>query len=315
MINLFPVAIVKNSLVSVFLYNFGRKYKFSFVAAMAIITLISDMGLKDYYVAAVKGSIYRHFPEVTLVDISHNVTPFNIAEAAFLLRQVYADFPEGTVHIIAVAPEEIIYPRHPESDILHVAIRFNGQYFVGADNGVFGMIFDREPEEIVQITLPHEADDLTFPVKTRFAPAAAHLARGGTLSVIGKAQSSYRSMPAIQPMHSGNTLRGIVTHIDAYGNVFTNIRKTLFKETQRKRAFTLYAGRENDHEIETISNTYNDVAPGDALALFTTGGYLQIAINKGAEGAGGGAAKLMGLHINDVITIVFEDTPSNISEL
>ncbi len=120
---------------------------------MAIITLTSDMGLKDYYVASVKGAILRHCEDAVLVDITHQVTPFNIAEAGFVVKNAFAEFPEGSIHLIAISPEEVLHPEDPDRDILHVACRYKGHYFIGADNGMFSLIFDHEPEELVTLNL------------------------------------------------------------------------------------------------------------------------------------------------------------------
>ena len=98
---------------------------------MSIITLISDFGLKDHYVGILKGKIYSQFPEVNIVDISHFVSKFNIFDASYLLEVSYHHFPKGTVHVMAVDAAQT-------QDTNHVALLYDGHYFIGADNGVFG---------------------------------------------------------------------------------------------------------------------------------------------------------------------------------
>ncbi len=141
---------------------------------MAVITLTTDLGLVDNYVASVKGAILKGYPEATIVDITHEVPQFDLQKSAFILRNCYQDFPEGTVHILGVNSEADV-------NIPHVALFANGHYFIGADNGVFSLIFDNPPEKVVELTISQDTDRVTFPTKDVFVKAACHIARGGTL--------------------------------------------------------------------------------------------------------------------------------------
>ena len=111
---------------------------------MAIITLTSDWGLSDYYIAAVKGAIYSASPDVTIVDVTHNIARFDIRSAAFIIKNCYKNFPDGTIHILAVDTEESV-------DNPHVALKMNGHYFIGTDNSIFSLIIGEEPYEAVII--------------------------------------------------------------------------------------------------------------------------------------------------------------------
>ena len=135
---------------------------------MAIITLTTDMGTRDHYVAAVKGAIYSQLEEAKIVDISHHLARFDIAQCAFMLRNSYKEFPKGTVHIIGVDPVGSV-------DRGHMLVECDGHYFIGADNGIFSII-RCNPEEYLQLNISQDSDDLTFPVKDVFAKAACHLA-------------------------------------------------------------------------------------------------------------------------------------------
>ena len=128
---------------------------------MPIITLTSDLGLKDYYVGSIKGAILSQFPEVRIVDITHTVPKYDIAQAAFIMKNVFKDFPKGTIHIIGVRPES-------SSSISQIALEKDGHYFIGADNGMFSLIFDSDPDKLVELNLNQDTDIITFPTKDVF---------------------------------------------------------------------------------------------------------------------------------------------------
>lgn len=134
------------------------------------------MGGRDYYVAAVKGIIYNIIPDIQLVDISHHISPFDIAQASFILRNAYPNFPPGTVHIIGVNPERV--KRKDAFDMreetLHVVVQYEGQYFIGADNGIFSLLFDNEPEKAFEITLDTGSGTSTFPTRDVFAKSPVY---------------------------------------------------------------------------------------------------------------------------------------------
>ena len=120
---------------------------------MGVITLISDWGSNDYYTAAVKGMIYKYYPEAQIVDITHEISPFDVDEAAYVIRNAYKSFPDNTVHIIGINTEESL--NHP-----HSVVYYNKQYFIGSDNGVFSLIFDNEPEEQIVLNILQALPDV-----------------------------------------------------------------------------------------------------------------------------------------------------------
>lgn len=264
---------------------------------MAIITLTTDMGLRDYYVGALKGAIYSQVPGVTIVDISHHIKSFDTNQAAFVLRNAYRDFPPGTIHVIGVNPDA-------SEKVDHLIVKCNDQYFIGADNGMFSLLFDIKVDDVFELNLSQDSDDLTFVTKNLFAKAACHLARGGTPEVIGKRTSGFRESERFRPVIDTHLIKGTVIYIDSYGNVITNISHQLFREVGRGRDFTIQMGLLK-HDIREICTKYNDVKEGEKLALFGSSGFLEIAINKGTPESGGGAQTLFGLKINDTIRIEF----------
>ena len=268
---------------------------------MAIITLTTDMGLKDHYVAVVKGAIISQHPEARIVDISHGITPFDNAQAAFVLRNAYPEFPRGTIHIIGVNPET-------DGNTPHLVARHDGHYFVGADNGIFWLMFDGKPQEAFELTMKLDTDHLAFPTKNVLVKAACHLARGGTPDVIGRKVVVVKEQIGFRPAVDAQTIRGAIVYVDSYGNVVTNITKQLFNDIGKGRSFAISFGRSRN-DIKELNKTYGDVPHGERVAFFGASGFLEIAVNKGVEGSGGGAARLFGLSPQDPVRIEFGRRP------
>jgi len=260
---------------------------------MPIITLTSDWGLRDHYLGSVKGAILRLLPDATIVDISHQVPVFDLKQASFIIRNAYHYFPKGTIHIVAVDSVE-------SSDRPHVALKADGHYFIGADNGIFTLFLDKAPEIIVELKIMQDSGYFTFPTRDRFVKAACHLAAGGSIEELGDITSSLTEKFLFQPVTSESMIQGKVIYIDRYGNVFTNISKELFLNIGGKRDFNLIVKR-SSNSIKQIREAYDDVHEGEMLALFASNGYLQIAINRGS------ANTLLGIKIDDTVMITFED--------
>jgi len=275
---------------------------------MAIITLTTDFGLKDHFVGALKGSIYKELADAKIVDISHEISPFNIHECAYILKNTYQHFPKGTIHLVGVDAEPT-----PENE--HVAVLVDGHYFIAANNGVIGLIISEvKAEKVVKIDIPNPAEG-SFPVLDVFVKIGCHIARGGTLEVVGKDFDNLTELVADAPSvtDNGNRIVGSVSYIDNYGNVVTNIHKNFFEAYRKGREFELNA---RTAKIKTIYNRYSDIinfdiekgkraSAGSLLALFNTGDYIELAIYKSDRKTVGGASNLLGLDYRDTITINF----------
>src|SRR5690606_11972691 len=273
---------------------------------MPIITLTTDFGYKDHFVGAIKGTIYKELADAEIVDISHSVSPFNIQECAYILKNSYTHFPEGSIHIVGVDSE-----LSPENQ--HIAVLVDDHYFITANNGVIGLIISEiVPKKVVEIQLPHSVNG-PFPEMEVFVQAASHIARGGKLEVIGKDFKDLKDLKAYNPRLSedGNTIYGSVIYIDNYGNVVTNIQQSMFRTHSKGRNFELHV---RNKKIREIHNKYGDIinydlekdqrrAPGELLALFNSAGYLEIAIYKSDLNTVGGASTLLGLDYRDTILI------------
>ncbi|MFN2424652.1 MAG: S-adenosyl-l-methionine hydroxide adenosyltransferase family protein [Cryomorphaceae bacterium] len=265
---------------------------------MCILTLTTDLGTRDYYSAVVKAAALSQISEVQIVDITHEVPPFNISEAAFMLRNVWRDFPEGTIHLIGVDTRW-------SKATPYAVVKKDGHYFIGTDNGIFSLLFDSEEgAEVYSLTMA--GDEMPgFPTKTIFVPIAAAIAAGKTLSELGEQMAGYMVRPAVQPVVEYDNIRGSVIYVDGYGNVITNITRKLFEKHIGSRPFNIVL-RRGDRDLGQISRTYDEVQEGEKVAIFSSGGHLEIAINRGTEGSGGGASSLLGLRRNDVVRIEFE---------
>lgn len=278
---------------------------------MSIITLTTDFGTKDHFVGAVKGAIYSAVPDAKIVDISHEISPFNITETAYILKNAYKSFPEGTIHIVGVDSEL-------NEDNKHIALLLNGHYFVCPDNGLISMIASEiKPSKIVEINI-HDRLESSFSVLDVFVQVAAHIARGGTLEVIGKPLETYKKIFELQPKISSDlsSISGNVIYIDNYGNVISNITEKLFKEVGKGRQFTLSASR---YTFSKINYKYCDIvdfsldpvlrqSDGNKLAIFNSAGFIEIAIYKSNLTTVGGASSLLGLDYRDSITLDFHKT-------
>ncbi|QLG46723.1 SAM hydrolase/SAM-dependent halogenase family protein [Costertonia aggregata] len=275
---------------------------------MAIITLTTDFGHKDHFVGAIKGTIYTELEDAKIVDISHSISPFNIQECAYILKNSYKAFPEGTIHIVGVDSEP-----SPENE--HIAVLVDGHYFIIANNGVICLITSEiKPEKVVEINIPNPQFG-SFPVLNVFVQVACHISRGGTLEVVGKPFDKLKDIKEFAPRitDGGNAIVGSVIYIDNYGNVVTNIQKSLFEAYRKGRRFELQA---RSKKINEIHYKYSDIinfnleknqrkGPGDLLALFNSAEYIELAIYKSDLNTVGGASTLLGLDYRDTITINF----------
>lgn len=254
-----------------------------------VITLLSDWGLTDHYVASVKGAILRRLPGAMIVDISHSIEHFNIRQGSFIFRQAFSQFPEGTIHILALDTIESLKQAH-------VVVKAQGHYFIGADNGLIPLVLDAEPEKIILLQVPQDTGYFTFPARDRFAKVACHLAEGKPLEELGETIPKLNIKILMKAVIEKDMIKGRVMYVDGYENAFINITEKEFKEVVGNKPFTINFKRA-DYKIHKIVQAYGDVNEVEMCALFSTSGYLQIAINKGK------AATLLGLVLDTPVTV------------
>ena len=276
---------------------------------MSIITLTTDFGLKDHFAGIFKGKIYSLFPETNIIDISHSIDKFNVLEASYLLATSYAHFPKGTVHIVAVDATR-------NADINHIAILYDGHYFIGADNGIFGGLTNKKnPEKIVQITIHDRLIDGSSDLDV-FAAVATHLAKGGEMNVIGSPLTEIKKMNMLVPILGDNlnSIRGHVVYIDDFGNCVTNISKNYIEEVAKGRQYIV---RFSVYTINRVKNNYADfknnkstdlnTMAGNEIALFNQDGFLEIAVYRSNPNRSGSAHTLLGLKMQDAVIVEFSE--------
>jgi len=255
---------------------------------MAIVTLTTDFGLQDYYAALVKGALLCAKPDLQIVDVSHHINNYDIVQAAFILRNTWKNFPEGTIHLIGV------------NDLASAEQRFlgltqAGHFFIAPDNGVLALLFDQIEEPVFSLPVPVES---SFPIKDVFAQSVWHLCQGQSFEQFAEPITDMVQRITFQPVISPNRIRGAVIYIDQYENVISNISRELFERVGQNRAFELYFKR-ND-PILKLNRNYYDVAVGETLCLINSADYLELAINMGK------ASSMLGLKLEDTIQIDFK---------
>ena len=279
---------------------------------MGVLTLLTDFGYRDHYVAALKARLLHLAPGLPVLDITHGVEPYNIAHAVHVLRAVFRDFPLGTTHLITVSD----YGASPAGAVAtpawHAA-QHEGHYFVSADNGLLSLLCDGLPERLVRLsavappTAPATASVLPSstpiattlnPTRDVLAPAAASLALGQSIDSLGLPATEFYSLTNRQLRLQDNRVTGHVVHVDHYGNLITNISREAVEVTGRGRVAIVKFGRETVRELRPH---FAAAPPGEIVCTFDPQGCLCIAINQGH------ASELLGLYFDSQVDVWFDD--------
>jgi S-adenosylmethionine hydrolase len=248
---------------------------------MPVITLTTDFGESDHFVAAMKGVILGISPRVQIVDVTHHITAFEPREAAFVVAETYPCYPKGTVHVVVVDPG-VGSARRP------IVVEAAGQYFIGPDNGVLSLVYSRQKAVVRHITNSRyfrKPVSHTFHGRDIFAPSAAHLAKGVKPSALGKPIDDYLKTQTESPVRNGKrSWAGVVLKVDRFGNLITNFHIDEFKAV-RERPFVMIAGVRT---VEKLASHYAEGASGDPVVVIGSSGYLEVCVNQAS------AAKLLG---------------------
>jgi S-adenosylmethionine hydrolase len=273
---------------------------------MQIITLISDMGTQDHYVAAIKGAILKRNSNVHIIDITHEVQSFSLSQTAFYLKNCFEEFPEGTIHIIGVLSEPIIHFDSDEMSCYPSILKYKGHYFVGTDSGVFSLIVgENEFEGFWRLDdVLSNKNVFNFPTKNILVPAACQIAEGKEIDTFATQQNGFKRQIAFHPSIEPNVIKGNVIHIDYFGNLITNIDKDTFYQFGTEIPFTIFF-RKKEYFIDEISKSYSDVPKGEKVAIFNTNNLLEIAINQGSKDRKNGASSLFGITVNDIVRVEY----------
>lgn len=271
---------------------------------MAIITLTTDYGRRDPYAAMVRGAILSQDAQATVIDISHDIDPFDIAQCAYVIASSYKSFPDGTIHIIGVDAE-----RTDLQD--HVAMKYDQHYFICADNGVLSLLLrDLQPEELVTINI-HQYISRNFPVLDIFVNVACLLARGGLLTTIGRARPGLKKLESLEPRVTDNRITGRVIYTDNYGNAISNVSRQLIKDALGSADLTIRVGPVT---IKKIVERYSGIVnweqseidmvmyEGKAFAIYNAMDLIEIGVYRGNR-ITGVATTLLGLEVNTEFVI------------
>mgnify|MGYP006062619061 FL=1 len=241
----------------------------------------------------------------SIIDISHEISPFNIVEAAYITKRSYSNFPRNTIHIIDVDAQH-----NPEQSL--VVSHFDNHYFITADNGFISLLSNEiKPEKNIEITFNK---DVSFSSIRTFVKAAAHIKRGGNINLLGKEIIKLKEFTHLNiKTHSNDTIIGHVIYVDNYGNVISNITKDFFINFSNDRSFEINA---KNIKFNKIYDSFNDAInygikkeyreeDGKKIALFNSSGNLTLCIYKSDPKISGGAGSLFGLAYGDSISVKF----------
>jgi S-adenosyl-L-methionine hydrolase (adenosine-forming) len=257
---------------------------------MPIITLLTDSGESDHYVAAIKAKIISTNPGIGIIDISHAIASCDLGHAAFVLKSVFREFPKGTVHLVGVSAVG------GKGDF-PIAIQLEDHFFIGSDNGLFSLISEKNYQYAVQLNTINQINS-TFPERDIFAPAAAKIASGVSITDLGKPMQNVKRMIDRQVKATRKQISGQVIRVDSAGNLITNIPREAFDVLSKDKAFTVQFGGEKFRRIHT---QYSQAEEGECFLLFNSLGLLEIGIYKG------NASELLGLTYDSMVSIVFEE--------
>ena len=246
-----------------------------------LITFTTDFGVSDHFVGTMKGVVAGIAPQARVIDITHDIAPYNVTEAAFVIAEAWSYFPKGTIHVVVVDPG-VGSSRRP---ILAAA---GGHFFIAPDNGVLSQVLHAVAHKVRLISNPkfmRREISRTFHGRDIFAPAAAHLAKGAKPAAFGKLIQDYVRSWSAAPVPKGkDSWRGTILKVDHFGNLITNFAARDFVGITA-RPFELRAGVKHIHRLAL---TYAETEVGDLFVIVGSAGYLEIAANQAS------AAELVG---------------------
>lgn len=251
---------------------------------MPVITLTTEWKPDDIYYGIIKGKLCSKCPGTIIIDNAGNIPAFNISHASFIIRNTYNNYPKGTVHVICVHSEA-------SSGQDHLIVRAREHYFVGTDNGIFNLILNSEPDEVIKIDHPGTSDELEI-----FAKAAADIIAGRKLSDLGKSVPGLSERVPLRATIDKDVIIGSIIFIDSYGNAISNITKEIFYRVFENKTYRILI-QSNKNYTDEISTRYSDVPVGEMLARFNQFDLLEISIN------GADVSELLSLTVGSVLRI------------
>jgi len=242
----------------------------------AIITLTTDYGTNDHLVGTLKGVILKINPEATIVDITHNVAPFDLLDAALAIGSAYSYFPPRTIHVVVVDPG-VGTERRP------LLVTAENQYFVAPDNGVLSVIYEREENVVARnVTAAHyflQPISKTFHGRDIFAPIAAWLSKGWQTASMGEEITDHKKFALPKPKATDGVVKGIVMRVDTFGNLVTNFRVEDLPESALTNGEVKF--QVGTQAVSRMVPTFASGDAGEPVAYVGSAGYVEIAVNKG----------------------------------
>jgi S-adenosylmethionine hydrolase len=251
---------------------------------MAVITLTTEWKTDDIYHGIIKGKLCRMCPGATIIDNATGIPAFNIAHASFVIRNTYENYPKGTIHIVCVHSEAL-------KDQDYLVVRAKDHYFIGTDNGIFNLILNSGPDEIISLGHKTGTDELDV-----FATAAADLIRGKKMSDLGRPLKEISERIPLRATIEKDVIIGSIIFIDSYGNAISNITREVFQRVFEGRNYRILI-QSNKNHTERIYEKYSDVPVGEMLARFNSLDLLEIAIN------GANVSELLDLNVGSVLRV------------
>jgi S-adenosyl-L-methionine hydrolase (adenosine-forming) len=251
---------------------------------MPVITLTTEWKADDIYNGIIKGLLCNLCPGATIIDNASSIPSFNISIASFVIRNTYNNYPKGSVHIICVHSEA-------DKDQDHLIVKAKGHFFIGTDNGIFNLILNADPEEVVKIRKDETTNELEI-----FAKSAAEIISGKEISDIGEPVKSIVERVPLRATIDKDVIIGSIIFIDSYGNAISNITKEVFFRVFENKKYRILI-QSNKNYTENISQKYNDVPIGEMLARFNQLDLLEISIN------GADVSELLSLTVGSAVRI------------
>lgn len=256
---------------------------------MPWVSLITDFGTNDASVGQLKGNMWSVHPDLRFLDFTHAIKAHDIVSAGWILKNSYQDAPKGTIHLVSVL-------NNYNNTGSYLVFEYQGYYFVGPNNGVFSLAFEKLPGEIVEVI---DEQRTSYSLKQVYTSIVAHITSGQPLHTLGIPVRNLIMRIHLQPVINKYMIRGSVIYLDQYENVVVNINREQFEKARAGRPFSIYMKR-NDPIYRIVSN-YQEVPVGETLCLFNASNYMEIAIH------GGHAASMLGLSVDEMVQIDFHN--------
>jgi S-adenosyl-L-methionine hydrolase (adenosine-forming) len=261
---------------------------------MPVITLTTDWGRRDHYLAAFKGHLFSLLPQAQVFDITHDVEPFDTLQASYVLQNCYDKFPDGTIHFIGLSSG-----KSKTKSQGYLLVKANNHYFIGYDNGIFYLVLGEIEKEIFLLDIPKKTN--VSAALEKLIAVITELANGKPYNSFGNAVQEIVKVLHTQPTVNASNIRGTVIYIDSFENVILNITKDVFEEVRKNRTFSLYLHGHEEHLFKNVNTHYDEAEESELVVMFNEKGNMEIALNRS------NAAGLLGLKLFDTVRIEFHE--------